>query len=1409
MPASRAADADASHRRPRRRLHPTGMTTKMPYSSCPFDVIVVTSPDALAARAARELISSSFGAFVVNLPPPSDDLDDDGAGHDDGDDCGLRTTTTNAMTTPLFLSTCDPHGARLGSGGGTVAALAEADEAWHSHRRCSGLRRRHGRLDRPRGEGDDDDDDDDNHDGDDRAPSPTVLICHAGGESSRCPTQIALGKAWTSLPVLLPPRGGSTGTTMTTAGPAASSSFSSSSSSRAAAVVSNPTEMLVRSLSGAFAGVPRGSVVVAASDVLLSFGDECDESHDDGDDCERRRRIDFGGMDGVVGLAVPAPLSTAKNHGVFVLEPQAAGNDDDRRGGWRMSEVRGVLQKPSASEMRGATDPPCAFPRPRGDGNDDAAADDDDDDDELCAWIDTGVVAFLPGAARDLRELSAAPSGPMRLCTRRGLEDSYRERYGSVVAPPVGGRGGGEDIGAASSSSPPPSIGEFSRSTAPNICLYGEMLHALRTASSPAASTAPDLPYGALSRHELRVCAVPAGSFVHLGTTAELVDFVASGAAVSAARGEDPSSGGDADGKRWRHRRFGEAMGLTSRAGAFVAGFHHNGDRRNVGMNSAMSVKQWGYIGNSSIVEHCHIDADGINIGDGCVVSGVRGSASFCLFSGMCLQLLPLRRSWNASDPSLRDVAECMATAFVCICIDVHDNIKVAPAKTLFGMDLQFVLRCGIHEDDLWDESIPASKRMLWNAKILPVLSAGGDGTAELNYSFLDWIEYMWMLGGVRSDSSLDDTYLGPDPGTPSRAILGLKQWRESARLSPSQIRTVVDSEAEARYRSSIPVKKCEERRLSEVSDILMNRRHSSCNFDHVVDFVSSSNSSNGTVHLRWEIFGNAVQTLDRVASKAFTKGLFDVVGRTFMTMKLLIEDTVSDQVRLRSMLDSSDEGSKRSLDRREMMESMKESITILQLPQISEGATALVASIRDSILGGFTDPEMIPSCCDFLERAASTMTERCVSGSVIAKNPPSLERISPIPIGATACASAPARIDLAGGWSDTPPISFEYGGAVACIAVLVDGKRPLKAHCRMVKGDACIRLRTESRNLSDEKLLGSAEVIIRTLGDLANFSNPEADCSLLMCALIQLGFATPDSICSNSHTSIQSHLMSFCQSYQDDVGLEITAQSLLPTGSGMGSSSIIGGCILAAIAKCVGITLDGMGGAHDERVQINGTNSLIHSVLMLEQLLTTGGGWQDNIGGIVGGLKLGSSDANVLPLQTKVQRVSLPPQMIEELNKRLVLTFSGQPRLAKNILQQVLRRWATRSDEIMTTVEGLVKGASEAIACLEAGDLDGLGRVMNQYWKFKTAMAGPDSGAEPICVRTLIDLLSSKGHIVGATLCGAGGGGFLAMLASKGLSSQDIEATAKLSGALGLSSFTWHSCTISENGLVVDVINA
>jgi fucokinase len=105
--------------------------------------------------------------------------------------------------------------------------------------------------------------------------------------------------------------------------------------------------------------------------------------------------------------------------------------------------------------------------------------------------------------------------------------------------------------------------------------------------------------------------------------------------------------------------------------------------------------------------------------------------------------------------------------------------------------------------------------------------------------------------------------------------------------------------------------------------------------------------------------------------------------------------------------------------------------------------------------------------------------------------------------------------------------------------------------------------------------------------------------------------------------------------------------------------------------------------------------------------------------------------------LKTKVCSIDLDDSVCKELNKRLVLVFSGKQRLAKNILTNVLRRWARRSSDIVETVQQLVQGA---------------------YESQKKVMAGPESGVEPCFVKSLLDLLHSKGCIVGGTLCFAGG---------------------------------------------------
>lgn len=107
---------------------------------------------------------------------------------------------------------------------------------------------------------------------------------------------------------------------------------------------------------------------------------------------------------------------------------------------------------------------------------------------------------------------------------------------------------------------------------------------------------------------------------------------------------------------------------------------------------------------------------------------------------------------------------------------------------------------------------------------------------------------------------------------------------------------------------------------------------------------------------------------------------------------------------------------------------------------------------------------------------------------------------------------------------------------------------------------------------------------------------------------------------------------------------------------------------------------------------------SLIHAVLHLEQVLTTGmfsivhiqlyisyithnkvvsilthvtsgGGWQDQVGGLMPGVKIGRS-APELPLHVTVERLQLPDGFLETLNQHLLLVYTGKTRLARNLLQ-------------------------------------------------------------------------------------------------------------------------------------------
>ena len=70
--------------------------------------------------------------------------------------------------------------------------------------------------------------------------------------------------------------------------------------------------------------------------------------------------------------------------------------------------------------------------------------------------------------------------------------------------------------------------------------------------------------------------------------------------------------------------------------------------------------------------------------------------------------------------------------------------------------------------------------------------------------------------------------------------------------------------------------------------------------------------------------------------------------------------------------------------------------------------------------------------------------------------------------------------------------------------------------------------------------------------------------------------------------------------------------------------------------------------------------------------MLTTGGGWQDQVGGLCPGIKYCTSK-NSLPLKVETTPIKTPEGFIEKLEKHLVVVFTGKTRLARNILQVFL----------------------------------------------------------------------------------------------------------------------------------------
>lgn len=335
---------------------------------------------------------------------------------------------------------------------------------------------------------------------------------------------------------------------------------------------------------------------------------------------------------------------------------------------------------------------------------------------------------------------------------------------------------------------------------------------------------------------------------------------------------------------------------------------------------------------------------------------------------------------------------------------------------------------------------------------------------------------------------------------------------------------------------------------------------------------------------------------------------------------------------------------------------------------------------------------------------------------------------------------TCPARIDLSGGWTDTPPICQEQGGLVVNAAVTTNGQYPVQVICRLAdRAGGGIRL--SSVDLGRSMLITRAE-------QLRDHADPTHWAALPKAALALAGLAPP-----GSNRSLKRWLGELG-------GLDVSVFSALPKGSGMGTSSILGAALLAALARVVG-----------ERL---GPDALIRRTSVLEQVMNTGGGWQDQIGGIVPGVKVLETGAG--PDQTPRLEVLAGGGVLgsAEAQRRVLLYYTGQRRMARNILRNVVGRYLDRDPAMRTILGGLKAGARDMREALVGGDLKGVGGALRRYWELKKAI---DAGATNAGIESLLARVGP--YLDGYGLAGAGGGGFVVMVA------RDPDAAAKVRSLL------------------------
>lgn len=356
-----------------------------------------------------------------------------------------------------------------------------------------------------------------------------------------------------------------------------------------------------------------------------------------------------------------------------------------------------------------------------------------------------------------------------------------------------------------------------------------------------------------------------------------------------------------------------------------------------------------------------------------------------------------------------------------------------------------------------------------------------------------------------------------------------------------------------------------------------------------------------------------------------------------------------------------------------------------------------------------------------------------------------------------------PVRLDFAGGWSDTPPYCLDYGGRVLNIAVNLNNQPPIQVYARRIDS-----LELIIRSID----LGRAECI-RSYEDIKAYNQVGSGFALAKGAFALAGF-DPD-FNNNAYDNLSKQLKDL------GGGIELTMMAAVPKGSGLGVSSILAATILGVLSDFCDYKWD--------------QQEIVLRALALEQMLTTGGGWQDQAGGVLPGVKLLKTEPGHLQIPSTT---NLSDRFFTgDYKKKSLLYYTGITRVAKNILGEIVKSMFQENKETLDLINMISDNAiygSKAIASKSFNDFI---ECINKSWELNRLL---DVGTCPPQVNNILDTISN--HVSAAKLLGAGGGGYMYIIANDEVAAMHIKDLLETSPPNNLARFV--DFTVSKRGLTI-----